>query len=363
MKSRAVCAAFLLALLPALDAPYRVAIPGYRYEFPRDFFAHPDFQTEWWYTTGNVKTPEGRAFGFELTFFRQAVSRDESARGAWDVGDLYLAHLALSDLDGGHFYHSERINRAGPGIAGVSANEDKVWNGNWSALWNKDGTQRLVALSDEFQFSFTLKSEKPPVIHGEDGVSQKAEGPGHASHYFSQTRFATNGTILLRGKQFAVSGLSWMDHEFFTHQLSTEQSGWNWFSIQLEDKTELMLFILRRKDGTTDPFSAGTYVDAAGKSTHLRAADFSLQPQGAVWKSRATDATYPIQWNISVPKLNLFLGAKTKLAQQEITGGTKYVPSYWEGAMEFSGTRAGAAIHGTGYLEMTGYDHPVRLNK
>src|SRR5438874_839927 len=154
MKSRTLCAALLLAIFPALDTPYRVALPGYRYEFPRDFFAHP-----------------------------------------------------------------------------------------------------------EFQFDFTLTPEKAPVIHGENGVSQKADGAGRASHYFSRTRLATNGTIVLQGKQFAVSGLSWMDHEFFTHQLGADQTGWDWFSIQLEDKTELMLFILRRKDGSIDAFSAGTYVD------------------------------------------------------------------------------------------------------
>jgi predicted secreted hydrolase len=173
----------------------------------------------------------------------------------------------------------------------------------------------------------------------------------------------TNGAIVLHGKEFQVSCLSWMDHEFFTHQLSAEQSGWDWFSIQLEDKTELMLFILRRKDGTTDPFSAGTYIDASGKSTHLRAADFSLQPQGATWKSPNTGATYPVQWNISVPKLGISLIAKTKLAQQEIAGNTKFTPTYWEGAMDFSGSRASAAIHGIGYLEMTGYDYPVQMAK
>lgn len=363
MKSRAICAALLLAISPLPDSSYRMALPGYRYEFPRDFFAHPEFQTEWWYTTGNVKTADGRAFGFELTFFRQAVSRDESRSGAWDVRDLYLAHLALSDLDGGHFYHSERINRAGPGIAGVDAGEGKVWNGNWSATWNKDGTEQLAARNDDFQFSLILKSGKAPVIHGENGVSQKAEGAGRASHYFSQTRLITKGSIELKGKRYEVSGFSWMDHEFFTHQLSAEQTGWNWFSIQLEDKTELMLFILRRKEGTIDPFSAGTYVDAAGKSTHLRVQDFSLQPQNTVWTSPATGAAYPIQWNVSVPKLNLSLDAKTKLAQQEIPGGTKLTPAYWEGAMDFFGSHAGAAIRGTGYLEMTGYDHPVELSK
>ena len=359
MKSRTLCAALLLAFFPPLDVPYRVALPGYRYEFPRDFFAHPEFQTEWWYTTGNVKSPDGRTFGFELTFFRQAVSRDELKRGAWDVRDIYLAHLALSDLDGGRFYHSERVNRRGPGIAGVDPSNGKVWNGNWFAAWKNDGTQHLTAQNDEFQFEFTLKPEKAPVIHGENGVSQKAEGAGRASYYFSQTRLATTGTIVLQGKQFAVSGLSWMDHEFFTHQLGADQAGWDWFSIQLEDKTELMLFILRHKDGSVDPFSAGTYVDVSGKSVHLRATDFSLQSQGSTWKSPATGATYPIQWSVSVPKLGLALGAKTKLAQQEITGNTKVTPSYWEGAMDFSGTRGKTTINGVGYLEMTGYDHAL----
>ncbi len=363
MKSKAFCAAVLFAIFPALDTPYRVALPGYRYEFPRDFFAHPDFQTEWWYTTGNVTSSDGRSFGYELTFFRQAVSRDESLRGPWEVRDLYLAHLALSDLDGGHFYHAERINRAGPGIAGAGESGGKVWNGNWSAVWNNDATQQLAAQNNDFQFSFALKSEKPPVIHGENGISQKAEGVGRASHYFSQTRLATTGTIVLKGRRFNVSGFSWMDHEFFTHQLTADQAGWDWFSIQLEDKTELMLFILRRKDGTIDSFSAGTYVDAAGKPAHLRAADFSLQPQGAVWKSPATGAAYPIQWNVSVPKLRVSLVAKTKLAQQELTGTTKFAPNYWEGAMEFSGTRANTAIRGAGYLEMTGYDHAMQTEE
>ena len=363
MRNSALCAALFLAFFPALDTSYRVALPGYRYEFPRDFFAHPDFQTEWWYTTGNVASADGHHFGFELTFFRQGVNRDESKHGAWDVQDLYLAHLALSDLDGGQFYHAERVNRAGPGIAGVSPEDGRVWNGNWSASWKADGAQRLSARSAEFEFSFLLTPEKAPVIHGESGVSQKAEGAGHASHYFSQTRLATDGFITLKGKRFEVSGLSWMDHEFFTHQLSSEQAGWDWFSVQLEDKTELMLFILRRKDGSIDSFSAGTYVDAAGKSIHLRAGDFSLQAEGATWKSPATGAVYPIEWRVSIPKLGLSILAKTKLPQQELTGKTKFAPNYWEGAMDFSGTRGTNAIRGAGYLEMTGYDRPVEMNR
>ncbi len=151
-----------------------------------------------------------------------------------------------------------------------------------------------------------------------------------------------------------------MDHEFFTHQLAADQTGWDWFSIQLEDKTELMLFILRRRDGLIDTFSAGTYVDAAGKATHLRATEFSLTPTGTTWKSAQTGASYPIAWNIAVPKMAIALSAGTKLPPQELTATPKLAPAYWEGSMEFSGTCSGKEIRGVGYLEMTGYDHPLQ---
>ena len=277
MKSRLACFMAGLFFLQPAAGQYRVALPGYRYEFPRDHFSHPDFQTEWWYYTGNLKSAEGHQFGFELTFFRQAVSRDPERIAAWDVKDIYLAHLALSDLDGGKFYHAERTNRSGPGIAGASEAGRRIWNGNWQILW--DGSeQKLQAIQEQFQLHLTLHSEKPPVIHGVNGVSQKAEGEGHASHYISLTRVTTSGSIELDGKKFEVSGTSWMDHEFFTHELSSGQIGWDWLSLQLADNTELMIFHIRRRDGSVDPHSAGTYVDAQGKTTHLRESDFVLEP-------------------------------------------------------------------------------------
>jgi len=341
-------------------APYRPALPGYRYSFPRDYFNHPNFQTEWWYYTGNVQSADGHRFGFELTFFRQGIDRDPTRNTAWDVRDLYLAHLALSDLDGGRFYHTERINRSGPGIAGTDEGTQRIWNGNWHIRW-QDSDQELQAVSEQFELHFTLHSEKPPVIHGENGVSQKAEGLGRASHYISLTRLATKGRIILDGKSFEVSGLAWMDHEFFTNQLAPEQSGWDWLSLQLDDRTELMLFNIRRADGSIDPFSAGTYIDAQGKTTHLRKNDFVLQPLGDVWKSPATGAAYPIRWKISIPKLTIDLEAKTPLPSQELAGHTKFAPTYWEGAIMLIGTRASRAISGRGYLEMTGYAHPIRF--
>ena len=353
--------AAVLSLQPAA-AQYRTALPGYRYKFPRDHFNHPEFQTEWWYYTGNLKSNDGHRFGFELTFFRQAVSRDPAKASSWDVKDVYLAHLALSDLDGGKFYHSERTNRPGPGIAGVDEIHGRIWNGNWQIVW-QNSAQELQAIDERFQLHLALRSEKQPIIHGKNGVSQKAEGAGRASHYISLTRLATAGSIELDGKKFDVSGTSWMDHEFFTRQLAPDQAGWDWLSVQLDDNTELMLFHIRRKNGSIDPYSAGTFVDGQGRTTHLHESDFVLEPLAETWKSPATGASYPVHWKIAVPKLGIELEAKTPLESQELTGKTKLAPNYWEGAIVLSGKRNAHAIGGVGYLEMTGYDRAVQLTR
>src|SRR5690348_5738769 len=218
MRTRATFFAVLLLLLPAGGQQYRVALPGYRYEFPRDHFSHPEYQTEWWYYTGNVNSADGHRYGFELTFFRQGVNRDRKATSPWDINDLYVAHLALSDLQAGTFLHAERTNRAGPGIAGISEQETRIWNGNWQISWQGD-EQILRAIDEQFSFHLRLRSVKPPVIHGQNGISQKAAGPGRASHYISLTHLNTSGEIQFSGLTSQVTGTAWMDHEFFTHQL------------------------------------------------------------------------------------------------------------------------------------------------
>jgi predicted secreted hydrolase len=326
---------------------YRVALPGYRYEFPRDHFNHPEFQTEWWYYTGNLRDAHGRRFGFELTFFRQSVDRSREPATVWDVRDAWLAHLALSDIDGGQFLHAERLNRSGPGLAGASLDLARFWNGNWRVQWDlRAGTQQMEAIDPRFSFNLTLRPLKPPVVHGINGVSQKAAGVGQASHYISFTRLETRGAVILEGHTFQVEGLSWMDHEFFTHQLDAAQSGWDWFSLQLDDGTELMLFRLRRKDGTVDPYSAGTYINARGRTTHLYRDTFSVTP-GKLWNK------YPIEWTVRVPSLEIDVRIATRLPQQEFEGSQN---RYWEGAVEIAGSR-----HGSGYVEMTGYAAPVRF--
>jgi len=354
----------LILALPSGFAEFKAALPGHHYEFPRDYFNHPDYQTEWWYYTGNLQSADGHKFGFELTFFREGVNRDPSSGSNWDVRDLYLAHFAVSDLDGRKFFHAERTNRAGPGIAGADESVDKVWNGNWSVVW-AEGAENLTAIADQFAIKLSLRPEKVPVIHGESGVSQKSPGEGHASHYFSETRLRTSGWLEIASQKYRVSGLAWMDHEFFTQQLAPNQAGWDWLSLQLDDHTELMLFHIRRKDGAIDQFSAGTFVDAQGHAHHLGVHDFQLEPHGPTgtgrsWTSPETHAVYPIRWKILVPTLGITLEAFTPLPSQELTSNSRIVPNYWEGAIFLTGFKSSTALHGSGYLEMTGYDLPIR---
>lgn len=359
-RTLALLSILLAAWLPA--AEWKLALPGYRYAFPYDHFAHPDYRTEWWYFTGNVTSSDGSDFGYELTFFRQGRhSRPVASMGVWDSGELYLAHLAFTDIGGRRFRHSERLNRAGPGLAGADRETRRIWNGNWSVRLVGDGNWELEAVHPDFTLHLSLVSEKAPVLHGESGVHQKAEGAGKASHYISLTRLRTSGEIVLEGKRLAVTGSSWMDHEFFTHSMSDEQTGWDWFSIQLNDGTELMAYRLRHRDGGVDAFSGGTFVAKNGATTRLQLKDISFR-NTAAWKSPESGAVYPVAWEIEIPRIGLRLSARPRMDAQELRSERRIGPSYWEGAMRFTGTRDGKPVSGVGYLELTGYADEVNLS-
>src|SRR5471032_537700 len=337
---------------PTSAAEYRQALPGRHFQFPRDHFDHPDFRTEWWYYTGNLRARDGRRYGFELVFFRQGQGDGTGANpSAWHVRDLYLAHLALTDIDGRRFHYYKRLNRAGPGIAGASFDQSRVWNGNWEARFDASDAQTLSAVADDIRFTLRLTPRKPPVIHGENGVSQKSPGPGKASYYVSFPRLAVEGTL----NGFPVTGSAWMDHEWFTYQLEAGQRGWDWFSVQLDSGSELMLFQLRHADGSIDPFSSGTYIASDGRATHLRQSDFHLEAM-EYWTSPHTAARYPIKWRLSVPSLKITLECSAAIPDQELVADDDATPTYWEGAVTYSGTG-----RGVGYLEMTGYTKPMRL--
>jgi len=347
--------AILLLMAMTARAQFRQALPGYEFEFPRDHFAHPEFELEWWYYTGNLTAENGRRFGFELTFFRNAVERDRPATSVWDVEQLYLAHFALSDIKGQRFHKSERLNRGGPGLAGADRDSQLIWNGNWQVAWSGD-KQSLRAVSRDGVLELELVPAKPPVINGENGVSQKADGAGKASHYITFTRLNATGSLQLDGEKFSVDGKAWMDHEFSTDSMGADQTGWDWLSLQLDDGADLMLYRLRDREGATDLHSAGTYVGVDGAAVHLNAQDFTMTP-GTGWTSPATGGVYPLEWRVEVPKLNLSLTVTTPLQSQEIVPTNGRGPTYWEGAIEVQGQ----GVSGVGYLEMTGYAERLRL--
>jgi predicted secreted hydrolase len=365
MKSRVLICLLLPALLCAQS--WQAALPGYRFEFPRDHFSHPNYQTEWWYYTGNVHAVDGHRYGFELTFFRQgerlSANAAESEDDVWRPDQLYLAHLALSDLDGHSFYHSERLNRAGPGLAGANLSDARYWNGNWQVRWTalSSASQQLTAVCDRFALRLDLQPLKPPVIQGQDGISRKGPLPGQASHYISFTRLAATGQLQKKGLAIEVSGTAWMDHEFFTEPSDSNLAGWDWFAIQLGNNEELMLYRLRKKFGEVNPYSSGTHIDSHGQMRFLRADDFSLTP-GETWRSPNSGARYPVAWQIRVPSLQLVLAERTELNDQELWSQQHNSPSYWEGAVTYSGTLRGRSIDGVGYLEMTGYGGAIRLS-
>lgn len=351
MRISLVCILLAALCINACPQVYRPALPGYHYEFPRDHFNHPGYQTEWWYYTGNLRAKDGHRFGFELTFFRQAVSRDPSP-SPWFIHDLYMAHLALSDITGGRYYATERLNRAGPGIAGVNAISETIWNGNWQTTISQP-VHRLRGIGANFSFELNLAPQKQPVIHGQNGISQKAAGKGHASHYISFTRMKTAGKVELNGTEYTVDGDAWMDHEFFSDSSNGDEVGWDWLSVQLDNNSELMLYRLRHRDGTVDPYSSGTYVDSKGRTLHLSLHDFSMTHSGATWRSDRTGATYPIGWRVILPALKLNIDISTPLKTQEFV--SRFGPSYWEGAIDVNGREDSKDVRGSGYLEMTGY--------
>ena len=341
----------LLAVAVGSAQEYKLALPGYRFEFPRDFFNHEPYQTEWWYYTGNLRAQDGHRFGFELTFYRQGVSRTADP-DPWHVEDLWMAHLALSDIGGQHFYHQERLNRSGPGIAGVDAASGVVWNGNWQ-VHIAPQEEDLRGIGQEFELTLKLVSMKPPVVQGQKGVSQKAAGIGHASHYYSLTRLLSSGSIEVENKTYQVVGTSWMDHEFFTGSMAQNESGWDWLSVQFDDGSDLMLYRMRHIDGSIDPYSSGSYVDAHGNSRFLSSQDFVMTPATDKWTSSLTKTAYPLHWHVEIPTYHMAFDVTTPLRAQEMTG--KFGPSYWEGAVDVAGGRVQPAARGVGYLEMTGY--------
>ncbi|MFA5910848.1 MAG: lipocalin-like domain-containing protein [Vicinamibacterales bacterium] len=341
-------------LMAQPNAAWKEATAGYTFAFPRDHASHPDYKIEWWYYTGNVKANDGRRFGYQVTFFRVGIDAAPSNPSKWAIRDLFMTHLAISDPSGRRYRYAEKLTRGGPGLAGAAVDRYQVWNDDWTASLNDRGQHVLKANNPKVGLELTLDEGKAPAINGIDGISQKGAEAGNASHYYSLTRMPTRGTLVVDGQRFEVTGDSWMDHEFGTSFLEPGQRGWDWLSIQLSDNRELMIYQLRRADGSRDPRSSGTLVGSDGKTTHLGVNQFSLTPGRATFKSK-NGAVYPTEWSIAIPSEKLDLKVTTPLNDQELALERSTGVAYWEGAIDVSGTRAGQPVTGAGYLEMTGY--------
>ena len=350
---------------------FAVPQPGYPFSFPRDHGSHPDFKIEWWYLTGHlhpVDTPS-RRFGFQATFFRQAGPRGGTdANPEFGSAHLYLAHMALVEVQTGRFLHQERLNREGWNAAAATDTLD-VRNGDW---WLRlvDPTDASamptlalqVGIHADAAFALTLRAGKPLVVFGENGVSRKGAAPTAASYYLTFTRLLADGELTLQGERdsetLRVTGEAWMDHEISSSQLGAGQIGWDWVSIQFTDQRELMLYRLRLRDGTADPASTLTWIDAAGRTQR---SPFTWEVLTR-WTSPATGATYPQRIRITTtdPATNApvaFL-VEPLVAAQELPGTLGGV-SYWEGACRIRDA-AGQEV-GSAYMELTGYAKELKL--
>ncbi len=336
----------------ATPAGFRDASTPWTFVFPRDHAAHPDFQTEWWYYTGHLDAGD-RRFGYELTFFRVGVARAPRA-SAWALRDLLFAHAALTDENGHRFFFADTLVRPVLGRAGADSVRYHVWIDDWHARLDSTGAHTLFADAGTFALDLTLRPGKPPVIHGANGISHKNADPARSSHYASLTRMPTRGRVRAAGAWRAVSGISWMDHEFMTTPTSSVEQGWDWFALQLDDDRELMFYRLRRKDGSVEPFSSGTWVEPDGGARPLALADVTIEPT-AFWRSPASGARYPAGWRLRVPKVGLDVTITPTVADQELRTHGVAAVTYWEGSVAVQGTRAGRPVAGRGYVELTGY--------
>ena len=340
-------------------SPFRPAQPGYEYEFPRDHFSHDDFRIEWWYYTGNLESEEGNAFGYQVTFFRVGLEGTKKIANPskWKIGQIYFAHTTVTDIAGEKFHFFERINRKGLNNAGARSDRFLVWNEDW-VLTDRGGAHRLKAIESGTGVDLKLIPVKDMVFHGKEGVSRKGEQAGNASHYFSYTRMQTTGKVFIKGKAYKVSGTSWMDREFSSDQLNPKLTGWDWLSLKLDNNTEIMLYQLRRKDGSVDPFSSGTLIPADSASRHLVKDQFSVEVTDD-WTSAVTKITYPAGWVVTLKDSGTRLKIRPDLADQELSHLRSISGSYWEGSVSVEGTYEGRPVKGKGYVELVGYGKPL----
>ncbi len=344
------------AMGDAADEDFSKAVEKRKFIFPDDHGSHPYFRTEWWYFTGNLISDDNKMFGYQFTIFRTALSREKAERNSeWNSNQIYMAHFAVTDISNNKFYFDERFSREGNNLAGAQINPFKVWVEDWQIVQTENEVLfdlpviNLKAKTDKAEINFSLKAVKPFVLQGDEGLSQKGKQPGNASYYYSYTRLKTEGKIILVGKEFSVSGFSWMDREWSTSALSEDQKGWDWFALQLDDNTEIMYYQMRKKDGTPDIFSKGVWVDQSGQSQLIKKDDVVLEVTD-YWESPDGEK-YPSGWRLRIPSKEIDITITPAIKNQLMNVAVRY----WEGSVKIEGTKTGSKISGIGYVELTGY--------
>lgn len=339
------------ALGGVADAGFARALEPRTFQFPADHAAHPSFRNEWWYVTGNLQTANGRHFGYQVTLFRIALSPHEPDRAsAWASNQVWMGHVALTDVSAGEHLHAERFARGAAGLAGQSVRPFRVWLEDWQILGGADGgfPWAIGVKTDDFTLNLQLRPQKAPVLQGDRGLSQKSSAPGNASYYYSMTRLQTLGEVYRDGQRFTVTGDSWLDREWSTSVLGDDQAGWDWFSLQLQDGHELMFYRLRKHSGETDSHSAGKWVLPDGSAESLAMQDVTLKPL-RYWQAKS-GKQYPVEWEMQLPDKQRRWRVTALLDDQLMRSSV----IYWEGAMQVTDAGSGERL-GYGYLEMSGY--------
>lgn len=338
--------------LGGLDtAGYERAEEVRQFVFPQDHGSHEGFRNEWWYVTGNVKDADGHRFGFQVTFFRISTAPQDGvgAVTVWDSNQLWMVHVAVSDIDGGQHYHDRRLVRQAAGLAGQQFNPFRIWAEDWSIEGRSDGAfpWTIDLGNKEFHLQLTVSPLKPHMLQGDRGLSQKGKELGNASYYYSFPRLGVAGSIRVNGKKSVVDGLGWLDREWSTSALDDDQVGWDWFSLQFNDHRDLMFYRLRTNDGGVSATTEGSVSDSKGIKLRLASADVDLQALRH-WTS-ASGRRYPVEWRMKVEGMKTFV-VEALLDSQEMSGPVVY----WEGAVSIRDEETSEHL-GYGYLEMTGY--------
>ena len=326
------------------------------FQFPQDHGPHEGFRTEWWYVTGNLESQSGREFGFQFTIFRSSLAPSTPDRTSpWATNQAYMGHFALTDITRGTFAAHERFARGAVGLAGARSTPLRVWLEDWVLEGSATAAEfpmHLRVAEGDIALELSLTEGKPAVLQGEGGLSQKGPEPGNASYYYSHSRLPASGTLQVGGETLDVSGLAWLDREWSTSALSEGQVGWDWFSLQLDDGWDAMVYQLRREDGSADPLSDGVLIDPSGERVALDwSRDVELVPSGR-WRSPIDGSEYPSGWRLRVPSRGWDLAIEPALEGQELDLAFRY----WEGSVRITGRgEQGAEVAGRGYVELTGY--------